>query len=199
MELFLIRHGQSEADILNVHEGKADFPLTDLGIKQAKSLGSYLTKFHQIDIVWSSTLIRAAQTSEILRTYLDCPIMYDDRLQERNNGILAGKPITEGNVDTYYSLKPFERIEEGESDLEFRARVESILFKIIDNSKKTDRIAIVSHGGTIEKCIHSLLHLPTVNRTYFYTGDTGIHLLEYHDSNMIIKYLNRTEHLNDVR
>lgn len=128
-------------------EGKADFLLTDLGIKQAKSLGSYLRKNHQIDIIWSSTLKRAAQTSEILRTYLDCSIMYDDRLQERNNGILAGKPITEENVDTYYSLKPFERIEDGESDLEFGARAESILLKLIDNSKKTDHVAIVTHGG----------------------------------------------------
>ena len=199
MKLFLLRHGQSEADILNVHEGKADFPLTDLGVKQAKSLGSYLRKSHQIDIIWSSTLKRAAQTSEILRTYLDCSIMYDDRLQERNNGILAGKPITEENVHTYYSLKPFERIEEGESDLEFGARAESILLKIIENSKKTDHVAIVTHGGMIEKCIHSLLHLPTVNKTYFYTGDTGIHLFEHNDSNTIIKFLNRTEHLHDVR
>ena len=29
MELFIIRHGESEADLLGVHEGRADFPLTE--------------------------------------------------------------------------------------------------------------------------------------------------------------------------
>lgn len=36
MELLVIRHGQSEADILKCHEGRADFPLTDLGVRQGK-------------------------------------------------------------------------------------------------------------------------------------------------------------------
>ena len=31
MKLLIIRHGQSEADLLDVHEGRADFPLTALG------------------------------------------------------------------------------------------------------------------------------------------------------------------------
>jgi len=29
MEIVLIRHGQSEADLLNVHEGRANYSLTD--------------------------------------------------------------------------------------------------------------------------------------------------------------------------
>lgn len=28
MQILLIRHGQSKTDLLDVHEGKADFPLT---------------------------------------------------------------------------------------------------------------------------------------------------------------------------
>ena len=36
MELLIIRHGQSEADILNVIEGRANFNLTDLGYQQAE-------------------------------------------------------------------------------------------------------------------------------------------------------------------
>jgi 2,3-bisphosphoglycerate-dependent phosphoglycerate mutase len=31
MEILLIRHGESEADLLQVHEGRADFELTDRG------------------------------------------------------------------------------------------------------------------------------------------------------------------------
>ncbi|CAI8839471.1 hypothetical protein EMIT07CA2_20050 [Brevibacillus sp. IT-7CA2] len=40
MQILLIRHGQSEADILNVHEGKADFPLTEEGCEQARRMAA---------------------------------------------------------------------------------------------------------------------------------------------------------------
>ncbi|WP_241973191.1 histidine phosphatase family protein, partial [Bacillus cereus] len=38
MQILLIRHGESEADILNVHEGRADFELTKKGRQQVQRL-----------------------------------------------------------------------------------------------------------------------------------------------------------------
>ncbi len=38
MQILLIRHGESEADILHVHEGRADFELTDKGRQQVQRL-----------------------------------------------------------------------------------------------------------------------------------------------------------------
>ena len=38
MQIILIRHGESEADILNVHEGRADFELTEKGRQQVQRL-----------------------------------------------------------------------------------------------------------------------------------------------------------------
>lgn len=42
MRLLIIRHGESEADLLDVHEGRADFPLTERGHKQAKAMAEYI-------------------------------------------------------------------------------------------------------------------------------------------------------------
>ena len=36
MEILLIRHGEPEADILNVREGRADSSLTEMGRKQVQ-------------------------------------------------------------------------------------------------------------------------------------------------------------------
>ncbi len=44
MQILLIRHGESEADILNVHEGRADFELTERGRKQVGSLSQKVKK-----------------------------------------------------------------------------------------------------------------------------------------------------------
>ena len=38
MRILVIRHGESEADILNVHEGRADFNLTEKGNRQASAM-----------------------------------------------------------------------------------------------------------------------------------------------------------------
>lgn len=38
MQILLIRHGESEADILNVHEGRADFELTKKEDNKCKDL-----------------------------------------------------------------------------------------------------------------------------------------------------------------
>ena len=46
MRLLLIRHGESEADILDVHEGCADFELTERGHRQATWSA----------IIWPSTI-----------------------------------------------------------------------------------------------------------------------------------------------
>ena len=39
MKLLVIRHGESEADLLDVHEGRADFSLTERGLRQARDGG----------------------------------------------------------------------------------------------------------------------------------------------------------------
>ena len=54
MYILIIRHGQSEADILNVHEGRADFPLTNLGIKQATVMAEALSSNYKISKIYSS-------------------------------------------------------------------------------------------------------------------------------------------------
>lgn len=38
MLILIIRHGQSEADLLHVHEGRADYELTEKGHRQAAAM-----------------------------------------------------------------------------------------------------------------------------------------------------------------
>lgn len=66
MILLIIRHGESEADILNVHESRADFALTDRGHKQALAMTSYIKEHYIISKLYASTLKRARQTAQYL-------------------------------------------------------------------------------------------------------------------------------------
>ncbi|WP_226682338.1 histidine phosphatase family protein [Sutcliffiella horikoshii] len=201
MEILLIRHGQSEADILQVHEGRADYPLTELGRMQAKRLACRLNEHCPPDIIWTSTLKRAAETATILAEEVGCMLIKEPNLMEFNNGVLAGLPRE--LAATKYPLppggrKPHERIQNGESEIEFRMRVETALSKILAESSAVVRIAIVSHGGTISNLLKALLQLPVHTNIRFPTGDTGMHTIRKNDEGLSVVSLNCSEHLYNM-
>ncbi|MFE1631256.1 histidine phosphatase family protein [Brevibacillus reuszeri] len=194
MQILLIRHGQSEADLLDVHEGRADFPLTSVGIEQAKKMAMRVQEELPPDFIWASTLKRASETANILANKIGCPIKYLPELQEHNNGDLAGKPLTEGPHPS--ELLPHEKLGNvGETKIEFRARGEQIFSLIKKNSEEYNRIAIVSHGGMISRILESFLQLPVIHDAYFLTGDTGIHFIECNSRGRLVRFINCTSHL----
>lgn len=59
MILLIIRHGESEADLLDVYEGRADFPLTERGHRQAQAMAEEVRMRYSIAQIYASTLTRA--------------------------------------------------------------------------------------------------------------------------------------------
>ncbi|MDN4494870.1 histidine phosphatase family protein [Ureibacillus aquaedulcis] len=198
MELLIIRHGQSEADLLEVHEGRADFPLTELGEQQARLMAQYVEANVRPDIILTSPLKRAEKTANLLQEAIDCKLIEIDDLREFNNGVLAGMARKEAAIK--YPLPDGGRpihvpIQDGESELDFRFRAEKIFNKIILDYKQHNRVAIVSHGGLISNFLKAVLNLPNNNKTIFATGDTGMHLIDIREDCSIIKFLNKQDHL----
>ena len=64
--LLLLRHGQSEWNVDGRWQGDADPPLTAEGRHQAAPAASALADLGPFSAVWSSDLIRATATAEIL-------------------------------------------------------------------------------------------------------------------------------------
>lgn len=177
MKLLIIRHGESEADILNVHEGRADFNLTDKGHTQAQAMADYVSKNYTIDKIYASPLKRALQTATHLSETTGIPIITDEHLMEFNNGLIAGLSREEATEKYPFipNLPLHATVYEQESKLEFRHRAEVILSKIISENDENATIAIISHGGLINQLYQAFLHLPVVSGTFFITEDTGIH------------------------
>ena len=91
MNIYIVRHGQTDWNVEGRYGGRIDVPLNKKGLEQA-----YLTKEKLQDIIfdkiYSSPLIRAITTAKIIR---DQNIIIDKRIIERNNGDLEGKLKTE--------------------------------------------------------------------------------------------------------
>ena len=177
MKLLLIRHGESEADLLDVHEGRADFALTERGHRQAQATAEYVAENYHIDRICASTLTRAMQTARYLSDATEIPIRPEPDLMEFNNGLLAGLPHKEAaeKYPRIPDLPPDKSVYEQESLVEFRDRAEKMLAKIIVEASENDTVAVVTHGGTINQLYHAFLKLPVKDGMFFSTADTGIH------------------------
>jgi len=90
--IYIIRHGKTELNIKNVLQGRSDYPLNDEGILQAKAAAERLKGIH-FDHVFSSPLIRALQTAEIVAPYAQ-PVT-DDRLIEMDYGPYEGTNLND--------------------------------------------------------------------------------------------------------
>ena len=176
MTLLIIRHGESEADILNVHEGRADFELTPLGHRQAEAMAAYVVENYGVSRIYSSTLRRARQTAEHLHAACGATVIEDEMLMEFNNGLIAGLARDEAaRKYPFVEVPPHSAVYGQESKLEFRFRADFVLSKIISETAEDGTAAIVTHGGMINQLYGSFLRLPFDSGVFFSTGDAGIH------------------------
>ena len=93
MNLILIRHGQSEWNALNQFTGWKDPDLTAKGIEEAHNAGRIINNLKiNFDFVFTSALIRAQNTAEIILKEINQPLstIKNQALNERNYGDLAG-------------------------------------------------------------------------------------------------------------
>ena len=83
----LIRHGETEQNVLKVWQGHSDTPLNKNGLRQAKLLASRLKDSNAT--VYSSNLKRASETA----SFLSKKIELRETLREINVGDFTGMPV----------------------------------------------------------------------------------------------------------
>lgn len=153
MEIDLLRHGEDDQNYIG---GWSDNKLSDKGILQVQEISKLID--NNYDLIISSDLQRAKETSKIISNYLKIDIVYNDKLREINNGDL--KNLTKEQFLSLYpglyynTLKIDESYPNGESPIEFYNRVKEGLIEITKNYKNK-KILIVTHSGvmTVIKCL----------------------------------------------
>ena len=153
--LYVARHGETEWNVKGLIQGHSDSNLTKNGIKQAKNLGKEL-KSIKFDAVYSSDLLRAKRTAEIVTLERKLVVVTQKALRERDFGELEGK--TRENLKILRELKiknvPYESIGI-EADEKIVARAITLLREIAV-AYTGKNVLIVSHGGLLRAL---LIHL----------------------------------------
>ena len=90
LELLLIRHGESQFNLDG--SGGFDSVLTDLGREQARRLASWLAANFDLAAFYSSTMLRARETAEMIQPAIKLPIQFRDDLNEADFDIGLAMP-----------------------------------------------------------------------------------------------------------
>ena len=94
---YLVRHGEAENNvrhILNSAPVQKEYTLTNQGREQATKTAEYLATV-QADVLYSSPILRAKETAEIIAEATGLPILFDNRLWEIGMGRFNERPQQE--------------------------------------------------------------------------------------------------------
>jgi probable phosphoglycerate mutase len=156
---YLVRHGQSEWNLLELTQGQTmSPPLTDLGREQARSAAASiradLGPGRRVDVVRTSDLVRARETAEILAAELGGTLVPDARLREQHLGSLQGRSYAEtwAAAEQHDWSDPHLPVAGGESPYQLRTRVA----EVIDSVDPAAVTVLVSHGDTIRAAVAHL-------------------------------------------
>ena len=157
MRLYFVRHAQSEANVQRVISNRdLPHPLTELGRQQAEALARSLADVPVVAI-YSSPILRAAQTAQIGAAFKGLPVEFIDALREPDCGIMEGRSDEEAWAEhdrvayDWAMLRKFDsRIEGGESYNDLRARFAPFLDSLVAAHGDTDHnLLLITHGSLL--------------------------------------------------
>jgi len=150
MRLFIIRHGETVANIENRYIGHTDSPLTTLGQRQAEELAERLL-IQNPELIFHSDLPRAISTAMPLISRVCVPVFSDSRLRELSFGQIEGLNYTQAmeaytkDMQEWYNDYEHKAPPGGETLTAMRSRVYAFLSDLAVMSFQS--AALFTHGG----------------------------------------------------
>lgn len=156
--IYLIRHSEQLRDngIMNTEDDSQQINekiiLSIVGEEKAKKL-SELNELQDIDVIWSSSYVRAKQTAKYIAYKNNLDINIDCRFNERKLGNLNNlKELGKSKKFSFTEeqiLDIYLKNEYGESCQEVNQRMSIAIKEIIENNEDK-RVAIVTHGAAMK-------------------------------------------------
>lgn len=195
--IYLIRHGESQNNQMDMLSGSQDVPMTERGVEQCKHLSKYFEHI-AVDIVYTSNLLRAKQTGQLVfppphhQKHL---IVENKDFREINYGVYEGFNRKEYDSSTdkiikLWESKPSEIVfPKGDSVIGHAKNVLKALENIIRYNKT---IAIVSHKTTIRLMLAQILGLDIDYFRNIPCKNCSVHGILFEHNKLKIDFINLT-------
>ena len=161
MEIYLIRHGETDYNKAKRIQGHCDIALNDYGRELARLTADGL-KDVPFDVVFTSPLVRASETARILAGDRKIPIIEDIRIQEigfgEYEGLCSGKqgyniPDNKEFWNFFFDTPNYRVPPGGESFEEVIGRTGEFLRELLSNGEYRDKTVLISTHGCALKAI----------------------------------------------
>ena len=212
MSITIVRHGESVWNKQNLFTGVKDVELSDNGIVEANLCGKELSNSLndiKYNISFTSNLMRASNTCEIIKTYFDYnfDIINSDCLNERDYGDLTGLNKNEtcikfGKEQVQLWRRSVDiRPPNGENLLDVIDRVRNYYNEnILPLINKNQNILIVAHGNSI-RALLVVLNIFSIDVISNFEIPTGkpMYISKSNDYSFVNKYVITGRQILDSR
>lgn len=182
MEIWLIRHGETDWNVLGRVQGWTDIPLNRLGEAQIDALGRSLEGI-PFRHIYSSDLSRALDTAKAVARYTGTEMTITSKLRERFFGQAEGL-AREVKEARYPNGAPDQ-----ETEVDIRNRVKACIEDAV-RAHPHGRIALATHGGAIRAALEWLGVKATV------IDNTSITRIRVQNGQYTVLAVNATPHLH---
>jgi broad specificity phosphatase PhoE len=197
--ILLIRHGETTWNSEKRCQGFTDVPLSDTGVNQARLLSRVLMT-ERLEAVYSSDLIRARTTADIIAEPHNIQVQTDVRLREMNQGRLEGKTLQEMLKEFPGVLKewvsnPAEMVMPGGESLKLLQDRGWHAFCEILERHPGQNIAVVAHNLLNTCILCKILDLHLNNFRKIKQLSCALNEIEQGPHGFVVFRLNDTHHL----
>lgn len=186
LQVYLVRHGETEWNVARRIQGQSDSPLTATGRLQARQVAERI-KLEGITHIITSDMGRTRETAQIIADVCECEIITEPRLRELNMGVLEQREIetlTEQEEQWRKSLidgTQGGRIPNGESMEELYLRMFAALNSCLELPEGS-RPLLVSHGIALSTLLSRILGVPAYSERRLRLRNCSISRVDYQNS-----------------
>lgn len=191
IHLVLIRHAES----LHNRDGvgvNIDSGLTELGWRQAHAVAGWLAERYRPDLLFSSSLMRAKQTAEVISARMNLPVTIEEGLAEAEFQYWGELPYNRDSPLDSWDDPWQPNPEDSPLYASFRARVYDSLAHIVTGKTEATILAL-THGGVIGTLMRSLFG---GHHVAVFTANTGVTQFTWEINHWRLVFHNSTAHLD---
>lgn len=188
---YIVRHGETEWNTQRILQGHKDSPLTENGLQEAKELAKLFKKTNFAE-VFSSDLVRAKRTAEVVSADHKLAVKTNQLLREANFGEFEGKKVDQFREELKDLLEKRDALSDDQYikfDLGHGIeRQDKMIARFITFLREVavayagKKVLVVSHGGMMRMLlvhlgfgtIKELDHGAVKNLGYFILESDGI-------------------------
>jgi len=199
----LVRHGQTEWNRVERFRGRADVPLNETGLAQARATGERVAAEWEPVSVYSSPLSRAVRTAEAIAMHFGLPVQICPALADIDYGHWQGLTPDEARerwpeeVEAWFSAPQKARIPGGETLDDLRARSMSVV-KELGDQHEGQTIVLVAHTVINRIILLGVLGLGNDRFWRLRQEPCAINVFEWDGADFVLVSMNDTCHLRGL-